>query len=93
MRLASSDDRWGLFKANAMDLTAFRSPIFPDFAKCALKVAFELPAATPHKALRTPESVRIPIRTGFGNAGDRQSNIMAESLNTSAANLYILHSG
>jgi hypothetical protein len=29
----------------------------------------------------------------FGNAGDKQSRIMAASLNTSAAKRYILHSG
>jgi hypothetical protein len=53
----------------------------------------ELPAATPHKARRTLEKLRITTLTTFGKAGDRQSRIMAASLKISAASRYILHSG
>ena len=74
-------------------LTAFSSPRLPHFAKCALKLAFELPAATPHNARRMLLELRTSTRMVLGNAGDKQSRIMAASLNTSAANRYILHSG
>lgn len=74
-------------------LTAFNSPRFPHFAKCALRLAFELPAATPHKALRILEKLSRTTLRGLGKAGERQSRIMAASLKTSAANRYILHSG
>lgn len=74
-------------------LTALSSPKFPCVAKWALKDAFELPAATPHRERSTLERLRINILEDFGNAGERQSRIMAASLNISAANLYILHSG
>jgi len=44
----------------------------------------ELPAATPHSDLKTLAVASIKTRTGFGNAGDKQSRIMAASLNMSA---------
>ena len=74
-------------------LTALSSPRFPHLAKCALKLALELPAATPHRALKTLEKLKSSTRIAFGSAGERQSSIMAASLNTSAARRYILHSG
>ena len=73
--------------------TAFNSPKFPHLAKCALRLALELPAATPHSARKTLEKLSKMTRGIFGSAGDRQSRIMAQSLKTSAASLYILHSG
>lgn len=73
--------------------TAFNSPKLPHLAKCALKLAFELPAATPHRARKTLEKLSKMTRGIFGSAGDKQSRIMAQSLKTSAASLYILHSG
>lgn len=80
-------------KTIAPELTAFNSPRLPHLAKCALKLALELPAQTPHRALSTLEKLsRITLGT-FGRAGDRQSRIIAVSLNMSAASLYILHSG
>lgn len=74
-------------------LTAFNSPRFPRFAKCADKLALALPAHTPQRDLNTLEKDNINTRAAFGNAGDRQSRIMAVSLKTSAARRYILHSG
>ena len=73
--------------------TAFSSPKLPHLAKCALRLAFELPAATPHNARKTLEKLNKMTRGTFGSAGDKQSRIMAQSLKTSAASLYILHSG
>lgn len=73
--------------------TAFNSPKLPHLAKCALKLAFELPAATPHRARKTLEKLSKMTRGIFGSAGDKQSRIMAQSLKTSAASRYILHSG
>ena len=75
------------------NLTAFTSPKFPHLAKCALRLAFALPAATPQRALKTLEVLSSNTRGHFGSAGERQSSIMAASLKTSAASLYILHSG
>ena len=74
-------------------LTAFNSPKLSPSAKCALRLAFELPAATPHRALRMLEKPRRSTLGVLGKAGERQSSIIAESLNTSAARRYILHSG
>ena len=76
-----------------VQLTAFNSPRFPFFAKCALKLAFALPAHTPQSERSTLEKLSSSTRAGFGNAGDKQSRTMAVSLSTSAANRYILHSG
>jgi hypothetical protein len=73
--------------------TAFNSPRFPHRAKCLLKLALLLPAATPHMARRIPAPHIAPIRNPPGSAGLRQSKIMAQSLKTSADSLYILHSG
>ena len=73
--------------------TAFSSPRLPHLAKCALKLAFELPAATPHNALSTLEKLKSITLGSFGSVGERQSRIIAVSLKTSAANRYILHSG
>ena len=42
---------------------------------------------------RTLEKLKSSTLGPFGKAGERQSNTMAVSLNTSAASLYILHSG
>lgn len=53
----------------------------------------ELPAVTPHKALRTLEKLSRSTLGTLGSAGDKQSSIIAVSLKTSAASLYILHSG
>ncbi len=53
----------------------------------------ELPAATPHKALKMLEKLSKITLGALGNAGERQSEIIAVSLKTSAASLYILHSG
>ena len=73
--------------------TAFSSPRLPHFAKCALKLAFELPAATPQSALSTLEKLKSTTLGSLGSAGERQSKTIAVSLNTSAASRYILHSG
>jgi hypothetical protein len=74
--------------------TAFSSAKFPHRAKWALKLAFELPPATPHSARSTPAVLRTVTRTiPAGTIGERQSMIMAISLKTSAASLYVLHSG
>ncbi len=69
------------------------SPKFPLRAKCALKLAFALPAATPHSARSALDPLKTTTRVVFGSAGDRQSRIMARSLKTSAARRYRLHSG
>lgn len=53
----------------------------------------ELPAATPHNALKTLEKLSKITLSALGSAGERQSKIIAVSLKTSAASLYILHSG
>jgi hypothetical protein len=71
---------------------AFNSPTFPVFAKCTLKLAFEALPATPHNALKDPERHKNGILTDRGNAGDRQSMSIAESLKMSAMNRYFLHS-
>lgn len=73
--------------------TALSSPRLPHLAKCALRLALELPAATPHKALSTLEKPNNTTLGVFGKAGDRQSSTIALSLNISAESLYILHSG
>jgi hypothetical protein len=73
--------------------TALTSPRLPHLAKCALRVAFELPAATPQSALSMLAELNTMIRVGLAKAGDRQSSIMAASLNMSAASLQRLHSG
>ena len=73
--------------------TAFNSPKLPHLAKCALKLALELPAATPHSARKTLERLSRMTRGIFGSTGDKQSRIMAQSLKISAASLYVLHSG
>jgi hypothetical protein len=66
--------------------TALSSARFPHLAKWALKLAFELPPATPQRALRTPAVLRTITRGGpAGTPGERQSRIMAMSLKTSAA--------
>jgi len=74
-------------------LTAFTSPKLPLRAKCALRLALALPAQTPQSALSTLEKLSTTTRSGFGNAGLRQSMTMAVSLKMSAASRYILHSG
>ena len=74
-------------------LTAFNSPRLPHVAKWALKLAFELPAATPQSDLRTLEKLSIITLNALGNAGEKQSTTIAVSLKTSAASLYDLHSG
>lgn len=75
-------------------LTALTSARFPHLAKCALKLAFELPPATPQRALSTPAALRTAtLRNPASASGDKQSNNMATSLNTSAASRYVLHSG
>jgi hypothetical protein len=74
-------------------LTALTSPRFPLRAKCALRLALALPAQTPQSALSTLEKLSTTTRSGFGNAGLRQSMTMAVSLKISAARRYILHSG
>lgn len=73
--------------------TALTSAKFPHLAKCALKLAFELPPATPHNALNTPATLKTPTLSFPGAMGEKQSNTMAASLNTSAASRYVLHSG
>jgi hypothetical protein len=73
--------------------TAFSSPRFPCVAKWALNEALELPAATPHRERSTLDRLNNATLDTFGKAGDRQSKIIAASLNTSADSLYILHSG
>lgn len=88
-----SFDAWPTSPEEISGLTAFNSPKLPHLAKWALRLALELPAATPHNALKTLEKLSKITLGALGNAGDRQSNIMAVSLNTSAASLYILHSG
>lgn len=76
------------------ELTALSSAKFPHLEKWALRLAFELPPATPHRARKTPAVLRIVTRmTPAGTIGERQSRIMAISLNTSAASRYVLHSG
>jgi len=77
----------------SVEPTAFNSPRFPHLAKWALKLAFELPAATPHNARRILEKLKITTLIGLGKAGERQSRIIAVSLKMSAAKRYILHSG
>ena len=72
--------------------TAFSSPRFPHRAKCALRLALELPAATPHRARNALEKLKRITRGALGRVGDRQSSTMAASLKMSAANRYILHS-
>ena len=72
---------------------AFNSPRLPQRAKCALKLAFAEPAATPQRALRTLLKLRINTLKGFGNAGERQSSTNAKSFRMSASKRYILHSG
>lgn len=75
-------------------LTALTSPKSPHRAKCALRLAFELAPATPHSALITPAVLRTPTLPAFvPTSGDKQSRMMAASLNTSAASRYVLHSG
>ena len=74
-------------------LTAFSSPRLPHFAKWALRLALELPAATPHKARRMLEKLNRITLGIFDSAGDRQSSTIAVSLKMSAAKRYILHSG
>lgn len=91
--LSSSSDAWQLSRKKISGLTAFNSPKLPHLAKWALKLALELPAATPHKALKTLEKLSRMTLSALGSAGDRQSKIIAVSLKTSAASLYILHSG
>src|SRR5271170_2306713 len=61
-------------------------------AKCELRMAFELPPATPQMALDMLETQRKGILTTFGREGLRQSKMKAKSLKTSAASRYILHS-
>jgi hypothetical protein len=78
---------------HTLSLTAFNSPKFPFFAKCALRLALELPAHTPHRERRTLENDKMSTLAALGKTGDRQSRIMAVSLKMSAANRYILHSG
>ena len=71
---------------------AFNSPTLPFFAKCTLRLVLDAPAATPHRARSDPErhsSASLAVR---GNAGDRQSISIAESLKMSARNRYFLHS-
>lgn len=75
-------------------LTALTSARFPQREKCALRLALELPPATPHRARRTPAVLRTVTRGApAGIIGERQSRIIARSLKTSAASRYILHSG
>lgn len=74
-------------------LTALTSPKFPAVAKCALKLAFELPAQTPHSDLRQLAKLKTATRSGLGNPGLKQSRIMPESFKISAVRRYILHSG
>jgi hypothetical protein len=76
-----------------LPLTAFNSPKLPALAKWAVSVAFELPAATPQRARMMLAVLSTMMRNDFGNAGDKQSAIMAASLNMSAARRYRLHSG
>jgi hypothetical protein len=78
---------------NTNSLTALTSPKFPFRAKCALKLALALPAHTPQSARSTLERLNTMTRSGFGNAGLRQSITIAVSFKTSAARRYILHSG
>lgn len=80
-------------RVTARSLTAFSSPRLPHFAKCALKLALDDPAATPHKALSTLELLNSRTLGPWGKAGERQSKSIAASLKTSAAKRYILHSG
>src|SRR5947209_8896434 len=61
-------------------------------AKCELRMAFELPPATPHMVRKTLEAQKNGTRNVFGSTGLQQSRIMAISLKMSAASLYILHS-
>ena len=89
--ITGSSKAWA--KIQELLLTALSSPKLPHFAKCLLKLALLLPAATPQSALSTPAVVNADIIKGLGNAGLAQSNTMAVSLNMSAANRHILHSG
>ena len=79
--------------ASTLLLTAFSSPKFPHLAKCALKLAFALPAATPHKALKMLDALNNSTLGLRGRTGDKQSRSIAASLKMSAASRYILHSG
>jgi hypothetical protein len=72
---------------------AFNSPRFPQRAKWADRLAFELPAATPHNDRKMLLKLRITTRIGFGKIGDSTSRMKALSFKTSASNRYILHSG
>lgn len=74
-------------------LTALSSPRLPALAKWAVKVALELPAATPHRARITLAVHSTVMRSGFGIIGERQSAIIEASLKMSAARRYLLHSG
>ena len=75
-------------------LTALTSARFPHREKCALRLALELPPATPHRARSTPAVLSTMTREApAGIMGDKQSRIIARSLKTSAASRYILHSG
>lgn len=80
-------------KGIKVKLTALTSPKFPALAKCALRLALELPAQTPHSARKQLPTLQIATRIGLGKMGDRTSSTMDESLKMSAANRYILHSG
>ena len=74
--------------------TALTSARFPHLAKCALKLAFAAPPATPHNALNTPAALNTLTRIiPLGTPGLTQSSTIATSLNTSAASRYRLHSG
>jgi hypothetical protein len=72
-------------RKHTTQLTAFTSPKFPLLAKCLLKLAFALPAQTPHSARNALEKPRTNTRIGFGSAGDKQSSTMAVSLKMSAS--------
>ena len=65
--------------------TAAKSATFPFFAKCKLRLAFELPAAIPQSARKTLLPLSKMTLWVVGRAGERQSSSMAQSLNTSAA--------
>lgn len=72
---------------------ALSSPRFPQRAKCALRLAFAEPAATPHSARKMLLKLSMSTRRGFGKAGERQSSTNAKSFRMSARRRYILHSG
>ena len=74
-------------------LTAFSSPKLPLLAKCALRLAFAEPAATPQRARSAADALSRLTRSGLGKAGERQSRIMAASLKMSATRRQRLHSG